>query len=298
MTFICYFGRWLPLLLVFSASLPAAAGAQVVDDLGRQIELAQPARRIVSLAPHLTELLFSAGAGERIVGTVDYSDYPEPAKRIPRIGSYSHVSIEAVTVLQPDLIVAWQTGNPPRQVDKLRDLGFVVYISEPRRMEDIPSSIERLGHLAGSAAVVGQAAAAFRQRHDALQRRYASLPVVKVFYEIWNEPLMTVNGHHLISDVIRLCGGRNVYRDLPNLVPTVGVESVLYADPEVIIASGMNEQRPEWLEDWRQWRDLRAVKNGNLYFVPPDILQRHTVRILEGAEQMCQALEQVRNKRR
>lgn len=298
MTFTRCSIRWLPLWFVFAASLPAVTGVQVVDDLGRQIELPQPARRIVSLAPHLTELLFTVGAGERIVGTVDYSDYPEPAKRIPRIGGYSQVSIEAVTALQPDLVVAWQTGNPPRQVDKLRDLGFVVYISEPRRMEDIPSSIERLGHLAGRAGVAGEAAAAFRQRHDALQRRYASLPVVDVFYEIWNKPLLTVNGHHLISDVIHLCGGRNVYRDLPNLVPTIGVESVLHADPEVIIASGMNEQRPEWLADWRQWRDLRAVKNGNLYFIPPDILQRHTVRILEGAERMCRALEQVRNKRR
>lgn len=276
---------------------PAYAEVRVTDDLGQAIVLAQPARRIVSLAPHVTEMLFAAGAGERVVGAVQYSDYPEAAQRVPRVGGYTSLDLEAVVALRPDLIVAWKSGNPAQQLEKLRGLGFAVYITEPRHIEDVPRDIERLGQLAGTATAAHKATAAFRARHEALRRRYGGRPLVDVFYQIWDHPLMTVNGEHLISDVLRLCGGRNVFASLPVLAPKVDVEAVLAADPEAIVASGMGEARPEWLDTWRRWPQLRAVRHNDLFFIPPDLIQRHTPRILDGAERLCTALEQARARR-
>jgi iron complex transport system substrate-binding protein len=120
---------------------------------------------------------------------------------------------------------------------------------------------------------------------------------VTVFYQIWDRPLMTVNDHHLISDAIRLCGGRNVFGGLAQLAPTIGVEGVLAADPEVIVASGMGESRPDWLDQWKRWPRLAATAAGNLYFIPPELIQRHTPRILDGATRLCGFLEEARAKR-
>lgn len=287
----------LSFLLIALLTAPALAEVRVADDLGQPIVLAQPAQRIVSLAPHVTEMLFAAGAGERVVGAVQYSDYPEAAQRIPRVGGYTSLDLEAVVALRPDLIVAWKSGNPAQQLEKLRGLGFAVYITEPRHIEEVPRDIERLGQLAGTAAVAHKAAAAFRARHEALRRRYGGRPSVDVFYQIWDRPLMTVNGEHLISDVLRLCGGRNVFASLPVLAPKVDVEAVLAADPEAIVASGMGEARPEWLDTWRRWPQLRAVRHNDLFFIPPDLIQRHTPRILDGAERLCTALERARARR-
>lgn len=289
--------KHLSFLLIALLAAPAFAEVRVSDDLGQTVVLAQPARRIVSLAPHVTEMLFAAGAGDRVVGAVQYSDYPEAAQRIPRVGGYTSLDLEAIVASRPDLVVAWKSGNRAPQVEKLRELGLAVYVTEPRRIEDVPTDIERLGLLAGTAATARKAAAAFRAHHDALRRRYAARPPVDVFYQIWDRPLMTVNGEHLISDVLRLCGGRNVFASLSVLAPKVDVEAVLAADPEAIVASGMGEARPEWLGDWRRWPQLRAVRHDNLFFIPPELIQRHTPRILDGAERLCAALEQARARR-
>lgn len=274
-----------------------AAPIQITDDQGKTVQLAQPARRIVSLAPHVTELLYAAGAGDRVVGAVQYSDYPEAAKKLPRVGGYTAVDMEKVAALKPDLVIAWKSGNRDAHLDKLKALGIPVFINEPRRIEDVARSLEQLGRLAGTEAAAQAAARSFRQRQAALAERYGARPKVKVFYEIWNKPLMTVNGEHLISDVMRLCGGDNVFARLPVLAPTIDTEAVLAAAPEVILASGMGDSRPEWLDDWRQWSRLPAVARGNLFFIPPEQLQRHTPRILDGAEKLCAQLDEARSKR-
>nr|WP_313951846.1 cobalamin-binding protein [Accumulibacter sp.] len=277
----------------------SAVGAEVsvVDDSGATLRLAQPAKRIVSLAPHLTETLFAAGAGERVVGTVEYSNYPPAAVNIARVGGYSQLDLERVTALRPDLIIAWQSGNTAAHVDRLRALGFPIYLSQPDRIEDVASEIERLGVLAGSAPVANRAAANFRQRLAGLQERYGGRPSVRTFYQIWKQPLMTVGGHQIISDVIRLCGGDNVFGKLETMAPTVSVEAVIAANPEAIVASGMSESRPEWLDDWLRWTSITAVARGNLFFVPPDLIQRHTPRLLDGAQLLCQHLETARSRR-
>lgn len=284
---------WLFALAVTSAH----AEVVVQDDTGAMVRLAQPALRIVSLAPHITETLYAAGAGERLVGAVEYSDYPEPAKQLPRIGGYSRLDLEAIAALKPDLAVGWASGNSPAHIEKLRALGIPVYLAQPERIDDVAANLERYGELAGTEAVARVAAAGFRNRLAELRKQYSMQPKVRTFYQIWKQPLMTVGGAQVISDAIRLCGGENVFADLKPLAPKVTIEAVLAADPEVIVASGMGESRPEWLDDWRQWKTMTAVKRDNLYFIPPDVLQRHTPRLVEGAARLCAHLETARGRR-
>lgn len=276
---------------------PLRAEVVATDDIGRELRLAQPARRIVSLAPHITELLFAAGAGERVVGAVAYSDYPEAARSLPRVGGYGNIDMEAVAALQPDLVVAWKTGNRDAHLEKLAALGIPVYVNEPRSFDDVARSLENLARLAGSEAAGRAAAEAFEARKQALATRYAARPKVRMFYQIWDRPLMTINDAHLISDAIRLCGGENVFGSLPQLAPTISVESVLAADPEVIVASGMGEARPDWLDAWKRWPRLKATALENLFFIPPDLIQRHTPRLLDGATRLCEFLDEARARR-
>jgi iron complex transport system substrate-binding protein len=265
----------------------------VRDDYGREVRLAGPAGRIVSLAPHLTELLYAAGAGPRLVGAVDFSDFPAAARALPRVGSDARIDLEAVLALRPDLVVAWPNAGSLRAVDRLAELGVPVFRSEPRELDDIARTLERLGRLAGSEPQAGAAAAAFRARAAALQGRYAGGRKVRVFYQIWDRPLLTVNGAHIISKVIGVCGGENVFAAAPLLVPEVDREAVLRANPEAIVASGSNDAQPQWLEMWRL-RGLAAADRGQLYAIPADLIQRHTPRILDGAERLCGFLEAAR----
>lgn len=276
----------------------ARAEIAVTDDAGHALKLPRPAQRIVSLAPHLTELLYAAGAGGKVVAAVEYSNFPEAAQSLPRIGSYAAFDLERIAALKPDLAVAWGSGNPPGPVAQLRRLGIPVFVSEPQRLEDIAPSLERLGRLAGTDAVARQAADDFERRRAALAARHAGKRAVTVFYEIWNQPLMTVGGSHLISAAMALCGGRNVFAAVAQPAATIGLEAVLRADPEAIVASGMGEARPDWLDDWKRWPQLVAVRRDNLFFVPPDLLQRHTPRILDGAERLCAALDIARQRGR
>jgi len=275
----------------------ACAEVSVVDDSGVMLRLAHPAQRIVTLAPHLAETVFAAGAGGKLVGTVEFSDFPEAVKKIPKVGGYSRLDLEAIAALKPDLIIGWSSGNAPAHIEKLRALGFPVYISQPNQIGDVANEIERLGILAGTENVGHAAAARFRERLADLQKRYSSRPSVRTFYQIWKEPLMTIGGKQIISDVVRLCGGENVFANLETMAPTVTIEAVIAANPEAIVASGMNAARPEWLDDWKRWTSIKAVARDNLFFVPPELIQRHTPRLLDGAERLCQHLETARRRR-
>jgi iron complex transport system substrate-binding protein len=285
--------------LTATVALFASAHAELVfkDDSGHEVRLKAPAKRIVTLAPHATEMLYAAGAGDRLIGTVDYSDYPPAAKKVARIGSYDRFDLEAISALKPDLIVAWETGNPAGQVDKLKALGLTVYVSQPNRMEDVAGQVERIGQLAGTESTAKAAAAQFRQRLETLHRNNAGKPKVRVFYQIWKAPLMTVGGPQIISSAIQLCSGENVFGHLTQMAPTVSVEAVLAADPEAVVATGMGDARPDWLNDWNKWPRMTAVKRGNLFHIHPDLMQRHTPRILDGAEQLCADLDVARSRR-
>lgn len=274
-----------------------SGGVVARDDAGHEVRLSGPARRIISLAPHLTENLFAIGAGGLIVGTVEHADAPEEAKALPRIGGYHAFDVEVVLALKPDLVIAWQSGSPAAQVERLEALGVPVYRSQPDQVEDVAEELERLGVLTGLEGPARARAEAFRARLAGLRAKAAGRPKVRTFYQVWHRPLMTVGGGQLISDVIALCGGENVFGALTSLAPTVDEEAVLAADPEAIVASGMGEARPEWLDDWRRWRRLTATARGNLFFIPPDLIQRHTPRLLDGAERLCEFLEEARRRR-
>ena len=287
-----------PLLAALLLCVGVAHAEIVVrDDAGSDVRLPMPARRIVSLAPHITEDLFAVGAGDRMVGTVDYSDYPAAAKRIARIGGFSRFDLEAIVALRPDLVIGWQTGNSAAQLERLRVVGLPVFVTQPNRIEDVAVDLERLGRLAGSEVPARAAAAAFRERLEALKNRYSGLPSVRTFYQVWNQPIMTVGGEQIISDAIRICGGTNVFGRLPGMAPTVSEEAVIAANPEAIVASGMGEARPDWVDYWRRWPQIAAAARNNLFFVPPDLIQRHTPRLLDGTERLCEALDTARRRR-
>ena len=285
-------------MVIALAAQAVQAGIVVTDSGGTVVRLAAPARRIISLAPHITELVYAAGAGERLVGNVEFGQYPPQARALPKVGGYERFDLEAILALKPDLVLGWESGNPQAMIARMRALGLTVHLSQPDRIEDVAGELERIGKLAGTEGSAASAAAAFRERHARLAARYSRQPRVDVFYQVWKQPLMTVNGKQIISDAIRLCGGRNVFSDLPVLAPTVSVEAVIAADPEAIVASGMDDARPEWLDDWKRWGNMKAVARGNLYFVPPDLIQRHTPRILDGVEMLCAHLEAARGKHR
>jgi iron complex transport system substrate-binding protein len=286
------------LLIVFAAfTLPAQAEISLRDDSGAQIRLRGPARRIVSLAPHITEILFAAGAGERVVGTSDYSDYPPAAKRIARIGDYTNVDLETVVALKPDLVIGWQTGNSAGDLDQLKRLGIPLFLSEPDRIEDVAGNLERFGELAGTSNIAVPAATAYRARLAQLRQQYSNRPQVRTFYQVWDDPPITVGGSQIIGNAIRLCGGVNVFADLAQMAPVVSIEAVLAADPEVIVASGPNETRPDWLDAWRRWPQLTAAARDNLFSIPPDLIQRQTPRLLDAIEQLCRDLETARARR-
>lgn len=273
-----------------------AAEVQVVDDARRPIVLPQPASRIIGLAPFLTELLYAAGAGDKVIAGVEYSDFPSAAATLPRVGNYKKFDMEKILALQPDLLIAWISGNPSSEVATLERMGLRVLRSEPRSLEDVSRTLRLLGRVAGTERAAKQAALDFDARLQALQAKTAQAETLSVFYQVWDRPLITVNGDHLISDVLRRCGGRNVFAHLPNLAPRLDTEAVLRADPQVIIASGAGERRPPWLDHWQRWPELAAVRDNNLYFVPPALIQRHTPRILQGMQTMCEQLDEARAK--
>ena len=268
----------------------------VNDYRGREVRLAAPAKRVVALAPHVVENIFSAGGGDALVGVVDYCDFPEAAKKIPRVGKISSASLEAIAAANPDLVVVWESAGAAKILSKLESLGLSVYVSDPKALGDVARSIRDFGVLLGHPKIAEKAATEYEEKLRHLRDEYSNRKALSVLYQVWYEPLQTLSDEHIISDVIRLCGGQNAFGDAVTLAPKISFESVLSRDPKVIIASGMGEARPDWLDNWKAWPSLSAVRNGNLFFIPPDIIQRHTRRILDGAAMMCEQLEQTRQK--
>lgn len=269
----------------------------VIDDRDREVCLHTAAHRIATLSPGATELTFAAGAGDQVVAVVDYSDYPQEALEVPTVGSHTRVDLEALVALSPDLVIGWTTGNPSEQLETLASLGMPVFYIEPRGVDGVASVIERLARLAGTEATGQNVADEFREGMANLEDRYRDRDPVSTFYQVWDEPLMSINDEHLIGQVVRLCGGTNAFGDQQRLVPRLDDEAVLAANPEAIIAGGMGEENRDWLTHWEQYTELEAVAQGNLFFVPPSLIQRPTARLLEGATLLCQKLETARERR-
>jgi iron complex transport system substrate-binding protein len=277
-------------LALMSAAL-AAAPVSVVDDGGVRIVLSQPARRVIALSPALTELAFAAGGGDRLVGIDSASDYPAASRSLPRVGDAAGIDLERIIALRPDLILAWLSGNKPTDVARLRQLSIPVFLSEPRRLDDVPRSLRVMGTLLGSESVASAQAIAFERRAAALRARHADARAVSVFIEIWHQPLMTVNGEHLASDVLRACRAHNIFADLQALAGPVSLERLLAVNPEAVLsATGFAED----MALWQRLRSLGAVRNGHVLKIDPDHLMRATPRILDAVEQICDWLERAR----
>jgi iron complex transport system substrate-binding protein len=287
------------LLFVLGLAAPAAhAAITVTDDSGARVTLAKPAQRIISTAPHVTELLFAAGGGERIVGAMNFSDFPEVAKRIPLIGNNSQIDMERVIALKPDLLVVWQSGNTARQLEQLRQLGIPMFFSEPRKLDEVATSLTRLGQLLGTEKAAQDAAADFRARIAALSVRYSQRPPVRVFYQIWDKPLYTLNGNQIVSDAIRLCGGENIFARLAVKAPSVSIEAVLQENPEAIFGGDQHDPADAGLNIWKPYKSMLAVQRGNLFTLGGELLTRAGPRMTEGAAHMCEKLDLARQRRK
>lgn len=267
-------------MLGLAITAPAALGAP-----------AAPAQRIVTLAPHLAELAYAAGAGHRLVGTVHWTDYPPAAAALPRIGDAFRLDLETLAVLAPDLILAWRGGNPDHMLEQLVQRGYRVVALAPERLDDIGAQLEEIGRLAGTLEAAREAAGRYRADLEALRRAHAGKSALRVFYQVSWRPLYTVGGRQLISEVIELCGGRNIFEDLGELAPAIGMEAVIARDPEVILTATIQAQD---LDEWRRWPSIAAVARGHLYAIDGDLVVRASPRILEGTGQVCDALDRSR----
>ena len=283
---------------MLAAACPPARAADIElrDDRGLLVRLPSPAQRIVTLAPNLAELAHSAGAGRYLVGVARFSDYPESARHVTEVGDAARVELERIIALRPDLVLAWKSGNQPGDVDKLERLGLVVFVTEPVRLADIPRLIRAIGALAGTGAAAERAARSFEEDARLLRERYAQARKVRAFYEVWHRPLITVSGRHMISDIIALCGGLNVFAAAPGLAPTVSLEAVVAARPEAVLGGAKRGGAPELDRNWRE-TPVGALASLPVFYVDPDLIQRQAPRILEGARIVCAALDSVRGRK-
>ena len=291
--------HWTMTLLAALIALPAHATISVRDDDGNAVTLDKPAQRILALAPHITELLFAAGGGEKIVGVVSYSDYPEAAKKIARVGDNRQYDMERIIAMKPDLIVVWMHGSAERQIAMLRQLNVPIYHSDPKKLADIPNNMERLGQLMGTEKVATPAAAQLRAKLASMSAQYAQRPPVRLFYQVWDNPLYTISGASIISDAMRVCGGQNVFAAMKVVAPVVTAEGVLQENPEAIFATSEKSDADSegGLAMWRAFPSLSAVRNNNLFRLNGDLLNRAGPRMIEGTAAMCEQLEVARQRR-
>lgn len=279
------------LLVLLLLAVPARAEVRVVDDEGATLVLKAPARRIVSIAPHLTELLFAAGAGERVVAVSAYSDFPAAAKHLPQVGDAVLLDLERIVALKPDLVVVWANGSAPQQLQRLRAAGLPVFSSAARDLAHIAATLRVLGRLAGTEAAAEARATAFERELAMLRGTYAARAPVTVFYQIWHSPLMTVNGAHPISEALAICGARNLFGALPQLVPQVTAEAVVAARPRAIVTGRLAASASDQLDTWR---GLASMAGTALLTVDPDRLHRATDRMAGGVRELCVKLDALR----
>jgi iron complex transport system substrate-binding protein len=272
--------RHLTLLLVLAMSVGHAA----------------PAQRIVSLAPHLTELAFTAGAGDRIVATVEYSNHPDAARNIPRIGDAFRVDLERLVALRPDAVLVWESGTPAPTVERIRALHLPVVSFRTQRLEHVATGLRALGRLAGTSETAERAASDYERRIQELRDLYRDRTPVRVFIEVDDRPLYTVNGQQIMSEIVELCGGRNVFADLNELAPAIGIEAVIAANPQAIIST--DDTVPDAAAAWQRWRHIEAVRTGNVYTLHSDDIARATTRLTVAAESVCRTLDTARQRLR
>lgn len=282
-------------LIVWGAGAALAAARVVTDDTGAQVRVPAAPLRIVSLAPGATEMLFAAGAGPQVIATVEYSDEPPAARRVPRIGDVAAIDMERLVALRPGVVVAWATGGNPAQREKIATLAIPVYEQQVARLADLPGAVRRLGELAGTQEQAGRASEAIAARLAALEHTYGAHGGRRptVLLQVWNRPIYTVGGRHLMSDALELCGARNVFGDLPEPGPIIDTEAVIARDPDIIIAAAPPGEAAAWVADWQRLTSLSAVRHGRVVAFEDQALSRLGPSVLEATEALCRTLARV-----
>ena len=290
--------KLLYLCLVVFGLWPSSALSQiqVTDDLGNSVMLARHAQRIIALAPHLVENVYSAGLGDALVGAVDYSDYPEQALQLPRVGNSSTLNLESIVALKPDLILAWSGANKPAELHRLQALGIPVYVDNAHDFARIARSLINFGKLGDSEKTAQAAADKFIAQQQQLEQRYKQQEKLRVFYQVWNNPIQSLNHSTLMHQIITLCGGINIAAEATAVAPIMSIEAVIQADPELIF-TGDKHQQTTSLDIWRNFDTMTAVKNQQLFAINPDLTHRHSVRVLQGAELMCAYMQNYRKQK-
>lgn len=282
------------LIVALLAPWHACAELSLTDDSGTLLRLPAPAERVITLAPHLAELVFDAGAGERLVGTVEWSDHPPAAREVPRIGDAYQLDIERIVALNPDVILAWGGGTPEATIERLRQLGLTVAVLSPDSLASIPRQLFWLGRLFGEDQIARQRAEQFAAGLRQLRDNYSDAPLVSVFYQISAQPLFTVGGGHTISELIAVCAGENIFSDLSAAAHAVGREAVIARDPEVIVA-GRHEGGGNELSHWQQWKEMTAIAAGNVFVIDAGRVARPAPGLLEGGRELCRTLDRARD---
>ncbi len=285
------------LLLAAVAIAVSARPLAAVDDRGKVLELKQAPQRIISLAPNITEILFAVGAGSQVVAVSQYSDYPQAARRLPRVASALGVDYERILALNPDLVVAWASGNGQRVVQRLEALRVPLFVTEPRLFSDVERLLSVLGAITGHPKIGAAQAARFRQRVRRLGQRFSSKSLVSVFFQISQRPLMTVNGEHIISRLLSLCGGENAFAGHRMLAPSVNLEDVLERNAETILISSTVPEVDQVRQRWLAMKELTAARRKQVFIVDADLVNRQSPRLALGAEKICELINRVREQR-
>jgi iron complex transport system substrate-binding protein len=255
---------------------------------------AETAPRIISLSPHITELLFAAGAGDRIVGIDDASDYPAAVAGIPRVGEPAALDVEGLLKLRPTLIVLWDSGTPARRRAELESLKLNLYVTDQHHLDDIGATLLEFGRIAGTEAVAAAAARGYRSGLAQLRTQYADRRRLTVFYQVWDRPLYTLSGRHVVNEVLSLCGGDNVFGDLSTLAPEIDKEAVLSRNADVILVAATGAEGARQAAEWGGFGNLRAVRDHHVFTVDPSLLGRMAPRVLDGVREVCRLLDQAR----
>lgn len=292
----CPAGRFLLVFFFFSGLITtqtSVAEITLSQANGEPLILPGPVGRIITLAPNLAELVFAAGAGERLIAVVEYSNFPAQVTQIPRIGNAFRIDLERIIELEPDLVIGWKSGNPQTALQKLEQLGITVWQIEITRPDEIAGVVENISHAAGTQTVGQAIARQLRSKLADLKQKNAGKSPVNYFYQIAPRPLYTINGQHIISRSLAVCGGLNIFSDLPALAPQISRESVILANPQAMIAPEIAGEPPA-LGVWQSWPRLQAVQNKTMLYLPADEISQATPRLLDSIDSACKLLDEVR----
>jgi len=281
--------------LTLGGAVACAAGVRCADAAEALSAAAEAAPRIISLSPHVTELLFAAGAGNRIVGVDDSSDYPAAVAGIARVGEPAALDVEGLLKLKPTLVVLWDSGTPASRKAELERLKLRLYVTDQHHLDDIGATLMEFGRLAGTLPVAAAAARRYQIELAQLRSRYAARPRLRVFYQVWDRPLYTLSGAHVVSEVLSLCGGDNVFAELSTLAPAVDKEAVLARNPEVILIAATGAEGARQTLEWSRFSNLQAVRSHHVFTVDASLVGRMAPRILEGVREVCSLLDSARD---